>query len=582
MPGYIPDHIIEEIRRRIDIVSLVSQHVSLKRSGKNFFGLCPFHEEKTPSFSVNPERQFFKCFGCGEGGDVFTFVMRRDNLSYPEAVRQLAEQAHVEIAPETPQARQEEELRSRLYEVHRWAASAYQKWLLETGEGKKALEYMGSRQISQDSIARFGLGLALPGWDHLLRAGRAQGYDVAILEQAGLAVPRPGGNGHYDRFRNRIMFSIADVQGRVIGFGARALGEDQPKYLNSPDTLLFDKGRVLYGLHLARDAISKRRQAVVMEGYTDVIMAHQHGLRRCVAVLGTALGRHHVAALRRYADEVILVFDADAAGQASTDRSLDIFVQEDLPVRVAVLPKGMDPCDMLCQDGAEALEERLEHSRDVFEFRFDRMKQQYDVSTIDGRAASAKGLAAMAAKMPDPIKRNVLVRRIAEEFQISEEAVWEYARYDGRTARSASAPAAPSAPGGAYLAQTAIIEAMLMRPDLIPAAAEQNDVKIDDAGLSHIFNEILRRHNEERSVAPEDVMASLGDPALTRIIANILSEADDGKDYDAVLADSIGYLRRISLKQQRRELLRAAQSAEAKDAEELMRRFHLARQAAEK
>ncbi|HEY7205217.1 MAG TPA: DNA primase, partial [Methylomirabilota bacterium] len=316
--GFSQQH-LDEIRARIDIVEIVGQFVKLKRAGENWKGLCPFHTEKTPSFTVNPKRNIYHCFGCGAGGDAFSFLMRQDRVAFPEAVRALADRAGVALPDAGGRAPEAESKLEGLRRVMALAAEFYTHSLWERG-GEKARAYLEQRGVDAEVARRFGLGFAPEGWNALLTVMARQGIGEDALVQAGLALPRQNGPGFYDRFRGRLLFPIRDVQGRVVAFGGRALSGEEPKYLNSPETALYVKGQMLYALDVAKTAIRERSRAIIVEGYLDCLMAHQHGFDETVAALGTAFTAAQLGLLRRYADEVLALFDADAAGQKASSR----------------------------------------------------------------------------------------------------------------------------------------------------------------------------------------------------------------------------------------------------------------------
>ncbi|MEK7363594.1 MAG: DNA primase, partial [candidate division NC10 bacterium] len=310
MAGGFSPQLLEEIRARVDIVDLVGQFVNLKRAGENWKGLCPFHAEKTPSFMVHPKKGIFHCFGCGVGGDAFGFLMRQDRLQFPEAVRVLAERAGVALP--TERRTEVDGQREALFKTMALACEFYQDALWNRPEGEGARRYLDSRGVAPDMARRFALGYAPEGWDHLLGFMKGRGVTEEQLVQVGLVLPRQTGSGFYDRFRGRLLFPIKDGQGRVVAFGGRAMGTEDPKYLNSPETPLYVKGQTLYALDLAKPQIRERNRALVVEGYVDCLMAHQHGFTETVAALGTAFTASQLGLLRRYCDEVITFFDADA------------------------------------------------------------------------------------------------------------------------------------------------------------------------------------------------------------------------------------------------------------------------------
>src|SRR4030095_10909123 len=419
MAGFTPD-ILEEIRSRVDIVELVGQWVKLKRAGENWKGLCPFHTEKTPSFTVNPKKGIFHCFGCKAGGDAFSFLRKQERLDFPEAVRALAERAGVTL----PADRAERAPDSRLDGLRAVMARAGQffvdvLWAPGDPGAEKARHYLAGRGVEDEVARRFGLGYAPEGWDNLLGFMRRHGIGEELLSQAGLILPRQNATGFYDRFRGRLMFSIRDAQGRVVAFGGRALGPDEVKYINSPETPLYVKGQTVYGLDLAKPAIRERNRAVVVEGYLDCLMAHQHGFTETVAALGTAFTSAQLALLQRNAEEIVAVFDADAAGQKASARleemmtdTMDVgglawavartggFERSGyFPVKVAVLPPGHDPDSLLRAGGAAASPSRLDAARSILFFVMQQALSEEDLSTARGRATAHARVALILSKV---------------------------------------------------------------------------------------------------------------------------------------------------------------------------------------
>jgi DNA primase len=405
---FIPDDILDRVRQATDIASLIRAVVPLRKSGSGLVGLCPFHKEKTPSFHVNPDRQIFKCFGCGAGGDVFTFLQKTEGVSFPEAIQMLAERANITLPEQFGEERAPGE-RARLFEMNAFAARLYASYLREPA-GQAAREYIQQRGLTPEMIKAFGLGYAPGGWDVLMSAARKAGYEASLLLKGGLVAANEKSDRVYDRFRDRLMFPIRDTQDRVIGFGARSLDGSEPKYLNSPETPVFSKGRTLFAIDRAKQAMRESRRAIVVEGYMDAVMLHQFGFDNTVAVLGTALSRDHVRLLRRYVEETILLFDGDSAGQSSANRSLDAFIQEELPARVVLLPDEMDPDDFVRKQGKDALGRKLDEASDPVAFKLNRAIGN------SGRAPDARALddvLAMIALMPNSVARQQALRELA-------------------------------------------------------------------------------------------------------------------------------------------------------------------------
>lgn len=415
------DDLVDRVRQASDIVALVRETVALKRAGSGYVGLCPFHKEKTPSFHVNSERQFYKCFGCGEAGDAFSFVMKTDGLAFGEALRMLAERARIEI-PDHADGGFERGEKGVLYDINAWAMEGYHRLLVASPLGKAALDYLLNRGLTMDTIKLFRVGYSPDSWDTILKGGRKRKFSPEQMMKAGLLVS--GERGTYDRFRNRVMFPILDVQDRVIGFGARCLDDSEPKYLNSPETPLFSKGRTLYAINRAKTALRERRCAVIVEGYMDAIMAHQYGVEWTLGVLGTALTSDHVRMLRRLADEAILLFDADNAGQSSAVRSVDAFAAEEMPVRVSTLPDGLDPDEFLRERGLEAFERCLAEGVDGVSFKLSRALEGTSGQGLP-RAEAVDDVLATVAQMPNATARFAELRKVASRTGFTEMALNE-------------------------------------------------------------------------------------------------------------------------------------------------------------
>jgi len=520
---FFPDDVVDRVRSATDIVALVQETVPIKRSGATYKGLCPFHREKTPSFVVSPERQTFKCFGCGEGGDVFSFVMKMEHVDFPEALRILAERAGMAL-PSQYASQRNAEGHTRIYEVNAWAAEFYHRALLDGALGVAALGYLRSRGIADDTIERFHLGFAPSGWDALLKRGRKDGLSEECLAEAGLALRSEGQTEFYDRFRNRLMFPIRDSRNRVVGFGARALDDAEPKYLNSPETPVFSKGRVLYGIENARNALQEKRRAIIVEGYMDVIMAHQYGIPWTVGVLGTALTRDHVRFLRRYVDEGILIFDPDAAGQTSTERSIDAFMSEGLAVRTATLPDGLDPDEFLRRYGADALIRSVDSAVDGMTFRLRRALDAIPPDARDNPTRVAKALddvLATVASIANPVAQSLEIRKIAQHTGLTELVLAR--RMEAVRRRDHDGDAVPAAPSRREPEQE-LLEALLTYPAMVgyvrkrltPGLLERDDVRT-------LVERVFEMEDRGIRIAPEELLARTQEPGLRPLVEAMLS-----------------------------------------------------------
>ncbi len=436
----------EQVRQAIDIVDLVGSYVQLRRQGRNFVALCPWHDDSRPSLTVNPDRQSFKCWVCDYGGDVFSFIMRAENLEFREALELLAERAGIQLRrpqsePESGPSRAEDDKRT-LYRVLAWAEDQFHRCLVSAPEGEPGRAYFAERGISDETIRRFHLGYAPLGqrWDWLLERSRGSEWSPALLERLGLLRRKELGGGHYDWFRGRVMFSIRDARSRPIAFGGRVLpqlaDDKSAKYINSPETPLFSKSRELYGLDVARDHFKEEGGAIVMEGYTDCLMAQQHGIPNCVAVLGTALGERHLQLLRRYTERITLVLDGDAAGRRRTNEILDallaLFEKNLVDLRILTLPEGIDPCDFIATHGSDEFRLLLAQAVDALEHKFKAVTNGLDTITDTHRASQAAEqlLATLAQMRPAGggtsaalLREGSMLSRIAREFHLPEETL---------------------------------------------------------------------------------------------------------------------------------------------------------------
>jgi DNA primase len=454
--GLIPEDVIQRIRERADIVEIVGSHLSLTKAGQNFKGLCPFHSEKTPSFVVSPGRQMFHCFGCGEGGNAFTFLMKIDGCTFPAAVRTLGERYGIDVDryASSPAARERTETRDRLLALNRQAAALFHRTLLSDPAAEAAREYLQKRGIGTQTIEQFGLGYALPAWDATMKALAMAGIKIDDAVLAGLAVPREqaarknGEAGHYDRFRGRVMFPIHDLQKRVIGFGGRVIDDSQPKYLNSPETPLFSKGRTLYGLDSSRDGISRLQQIIIVEGYFDAIALHQSGVTNAVATLGTALTPEHVELIRRFTTHVVLVFDPDAAGVRAALRSLDLFLGSGLTVQVVSLPAGHDPDTFARTHDADTFMDLVRRAPSVLEFTVQGSLNAGVRGSVEDRVRAVEEVLTLLQKLDNAVEKAASIRHVADQLGLDEKLLVEryraVARRPATTSRPASQPAQPS------------------------------------------------------------------------------------------------------------------------------------------
>ncbi len=516
MGGRIPDEIIDTVRDRTDIVQVVSTHVALRRVGANLVGLCPFHGEKTPSFNVSPERQTFHCFGCGVGGNVFTFLMRVEGRAFPEVVERLAREQGIELPrrPDTPGEARARSERERLLKVT-GAAREHFRARLQSSPAARA--YLAERGVEEATIARYGIGYAEDAWSGLADYLGREGFAGALGARAGLLIERRG-SGHYDRFRHRIMFPIEDLNGNTVGFGGRALGGgqtagDDAKYLNSPETPLYDKGRMLFGLRQAREAIRREERVIVVEGYFDAILLAQAGFENVVAPCGTALTPGQVRVLRRFTRDVVTAFDSDEAGRSATERAMRLFIEEGVQGLGLALPEGMDPDDLVRQEGPEAMRDRLQRARPLLESWV--IGRTEGVRSFAERARRATAVGSVLRKIQSPIERDLYVRLAAERLGVEEGLMRE-------TLRGEPGGAAPAEEGGAAAGESAGEEADDPMVQKIARAEEE------------LLTQLFRDPELLGDPDVMDALAQFGSPAASATV-RVLQEA--GTCDPAVLVD---------------------------------------------
>ncbi len=507
--------VVDEIKDRLDVVEVIGSYVPLKKAGQNYKGLCPFHSEKTPSFVVFPSTGTWHCFGaCGIGGDVFTFIMKRENIDFGEALQLLARRAGVELTPRTPQATEADQKLARLREINDAAATYFHNLLLSNPEAAPARAYLQKRGFAQETLVRFRVGYAQDRWDALLNHLASRHYTMAEIAEAGLIVQRDDRSGYYDRFRGRITFAICDPQGQVIGFGGRVLGDGVPKYLNSPQTPLFDKSGALFGLDKARQGIRLAGEAVIVEGYTDVMMAHQYGIENVVAQMGTALTEAQLKLLKRHTQRFVLALDADAAGEHATLRGLDVARQvadrEVVPVvtphgliqyeerlaadiRIAAMPPGLDPDQVILESPARWAQ-LIAQAKPIMDFYFQALTAGLDLGTARGKAEAVRLLGPILAEVPDRVQRVHYLQQLARMVQVDERSLWAQIRQDTGAAaapRRAQPESRPAKPAKAVVSlDEHCLSLLLKSPGLLSAA---------DAGLQASGEAPLTDHDLPRA-----------------------------------------------------------------------------------
>jgi len=544
MARIYPPELLETIQSHNDIVEVVSRYLPLKKAGSTYKALCPFHSEKTPSFFVNPQRQIFHCFGCGAGGDVFSFLMRQDGLTFPEAVRQLAERAGIPL-PEF--GKEELSHRDRLLKLHALAADFYHWGLVKSKNGEIARSYLAKRKISAETIAAFRLGYAQPSWDSFLNHALKKGYSLDLIVEGGLAIRRAEKEGAYDRFRQRLIVPVCDSQGRVVAFGGRVIDPStrvpasagdaslrvsswerkeelhrQPKYINSPETPLFRKGQMLFGLHLAREAIAAAGEAILGEGYFDVIRAHQEGVKNMVCSQGTAFTEVQAQIFKRYTETVVTAFDADPAGIEASLRGLAIFLQKNFEVRIALLPAGDDPDSFIAREGAEAFRRAVKSAAPLIDFKLSELCRRHDVRTDRGKLKVLKEMLETIGLIESAVLKDSYVKKLASALGVSEAAVGEelQKRRSPASAPKAAAPPAPPAEKCEVLLLTFIIN----NDKVLKSINEAFDPEDFSPSLRPIAEAAVELAREGRFPLARTLPLALRDPSHQEAIARCLHE----------------------------------------------------------
>jgi DNA primase len=570
-----PEGFVEEVRRAADIVRVISDHMPLKKMGSSWKGLCPFHEEKTPSFNVRQEPPVFHCFGCGEGGDVFKFLMLREKMSFPETLEALARQFGVPIPEGRFEPGPDRKERDALLALLEAAATHFTR-TLQAAPGQVAREYLRGRGFANETLERIRAGAARDSWDDLLGALRGR-YSATALQKAGLVLPRKSGEGHYDRFRNRAVFPILDEGGKVVAFGARSLDGSEPKYLNSPESPVYHKGRVLYGLSWAREAIRREKRVVLMEGYLDVARALECGVEEAVATCGTALTPSHGRLLRRFAETVCVNFDQDEAGQRAARKSLEVLLGEGLRVRVVELPEGHDPDSFLRAEGGDAYRRRLEEAPEALEWLMRRAEEAHDVSSPEGKARFLGALLPALVRVENAVERSAWLTRAVERARLDEAAAREELRraLGGRgTGGAGVAEAARRAP--APKRATALLPAERWLLALIvtgaegidEAFAELGEADIDGLRTAPLLRAAKALWRREQPVTMASLTSEVGDDAAGRLLSEIAVEGVPGEGLSAM--ECVKEIRRQPLKARMADVQKRLQGAEGESLEALL------------
>lgn len=533
--GLIPDEIINAVLDRTDIVAVVGRYVQLKKDGRNFKALCPFHHEKSPSFNVVADKQFFKCFGCGAGGSVIKFVELQERLTFPEAVRFLAEQCGVSVETRDEADDPSRQMREEIYKVNDLAAGYFHEVLLGSRESaaQAAREYLKGRGVDLQTVQKFRIGFAPDAWDGLIKFLGDKHISLETMNRAGLVIAREKSQGYYDRFRNRVIFPIFDIQSRPVAFGARAMParqtggskEEGAKYINSPETLVYTKGRHLFGLNLTKTAVGKLDQAVVVEGYMDMIMPFVHGVENSAASLGTALTVEQIRLIRRYTPNVVMLFDTDPAGQNAIERSLDLLVEEGMNARVVTLAANEDPDSFIRTYGVEEFRRRFDQSQSLFDYKLGRLTAQYGADTIEGRSKICRQMMATINRHKDEVVKFELTKALSEKFKIPVEVILKQDNAPRTPPASPAASIAVHPPKAARFnrSEETLLTLCFSDPHWIKSAAEALAPEDFSGELQAIVRQLWPwGHKEEWSAAK--FLAGLQDPAEQALVTRLMSQ----------------------------------------------------------
>lgn len=549
----IPNETIDRVLDKTDIVELVSRYVTLKKAGQNFKACCPFHEEKTPSFTVSPGKQIYHCFGCAAGGNAIGFLMKHERMDFIEALKTLADKAGVRLPVSGRAGGERSSLANSLYDVNNLAADFYQENLAKE-RSKEAYRYFIERGISGQMIKLFRLGFAEDSWQSLINHCRTKGVDPDIAEKAGLALQSTQVQNRYDRFRNRVIFPIFDIRNRVLGFGARAPDGSLPKYINSPETLIYNKGTHLYGFNFSRDYIRKQDYVIIVEGYFDLILPFQNEIRNIVATLGTALTLGQISALKRFTKNVIMVYDSDKAGEEATLRSLDLLIEEGMNVRIALLPGGADPDSFVRKAGKEGFAEVLKNSKDLFDYKLGTLTAKFKKDDPRGKARIAQGMLPTLARIKDAVLKSAYLKKISEQLSIDEESVREelrklkikgFAKADSPCAKAGSDKALSG-----NLAELALLAVSLEEAKYIgKIESELGFGALKNDSIACILRKISELHKSAQEISPSRLMNHFRDTGKEKLISEAANISPAMENKEKILEDCFRHIKKHALKE---------------------------------
>lgn len=586
--GLIANDIVAQVLERCDIVEIIGGYIPLKRAGRNFKALCPFHHEKSSSFVVSADKQIYHCFGCGAGGNAIGFVMQQERLGFPEAVRFLADKVGVVIPESSPAASQATALKQEVVKLNDLAVEYFHQNLLTKKDAavEVARGYLRERGLRLEDVKQFRLGFALDEWDGLYGFLRSKNVDLKLVERSGLVVPRESKEGYYDRFRDRIVFPIFDVKSQCVGFGARTMKDDKgAKYINSPDTPVYTKGQHLFGLQLTRHAIAKKDFVIVVEGYMDMILPFQYGVDNIVASLGTALTTEQIRLVRRYTDNVVMLYDADAAGQAAMVRSLDLLIEQDMNVRVANLASGEDPDSYIRKFGLEEFDKRIQAAQSLFDFKLQWLSAQFDVKNIEQRAEICNQMMATIYKMNNEIVRFGYLKQLGERLGLPEQVLLREGKKVETSQIKQTKPEAkpqlkPAAQRPLNAIERQVLGLLINDAGLIRSAKASIALsEFEDKRTRIILEKLFEFEGEKESFSVSSFLGSFDDLEVQKIISNISTQEDFlEKNSVRVLEDCIQRIKEKQLKAKRQSIselmVQAKESGDEDRLKDLMHEFN--------
>lgn len=561
----IPDSLIDKVRQSVDIIEVASQYLTLKKTGRNYKCLCPFHAEKTPSFIISSDKQIYHCFGCGEGGNAINLVMKMDNIGFFDAIEKLARKVGITLPPRgryDPQQSEEFKKKGKLYKLNDYARDFYYEFLKKSDDARPARAYLNRRKIDTSVIDMFKLGYASVKREFFLQKALAKEFNHKLLNEAGLIVFSEKKNRYYDRFYGRIIFPISDIQGRTVGFGARVLDNTLPKYLNSPDSLIFHKGKNLFGIDTAKRNLTDDG-IIILEGYTDVLMCNCNNIKNVVATLGTALTDDHIKLLKRYTDKVVFIYDADKAGESATLRGLERFVGSGIRVNIACLPIGEDPDSLICKEGANRFLQLVRDSLSVMEYRLQKCFEKHDAKTIEGKVRIVDDILPLIKRITNLVEQREYTKKIAQLLDISEESlILELQKLKkgelkkGVDNKHQSRDSLGLTIGRGYFnAQRELLQIVINYPEEISRLMKElHPTDFDDKYLCKIVEIIYAQYKRDKKIEPAEIMDKIKDPEANPIIAQIFFKSKQCDNPVKMIDSLVKRIRECHLMRKHKEL----------------------------